>query len=211
MPKIKIHKFLKPSHKKTTRGFTLLFAALVGALVLSVGLAILNITLKQMTLSSAGRESQQSFYSADSGVECALFLDRGAGHMNSSDNFDCQLGFFGTPSSTPSGVTICGYDNNSPATYDCFGRPVTVTITGVTSDTVVSSFELSVDDAVGDIGTRNSDMSGLPVINGDMCFVVDVVKRLINNDIQTTIESRGYNTCSGGNNRFERAIRTVNF
>ncbi|MDP2593587.1 MAG: pilus assembly PilX N-terminal domain-containing protein [bacterium] len=64
-------------HSGKNKGFTLLFAVLVGSLMLSIGIAILNISLKEMELSVAGRESQFAFYAADTGAECALFWDRG--------------------------------------------------------------------------------------------------------------------------------------
>lgn len=61
--------------KKHQQGFTILFAVIVSALVLSIGLSIANITLKQIKISSLGRESQIAFYAADSGSECVLYYD----------------------------------------------------------------------------------------------------------------------------------------
>lgn len=66
---------LKRKHKNTNRGFTLLFASLAGALMLSIGLAIFTIILKELVLSSTISESQFSFAAADSGAECALYWD----------------------------------------------------------------------------------------------------------------------------------------
>ncbi len=62
-------------HISSQRGFTLLFAALAGSLLFSIGVAIANIAVRELALSSAGRESQFAFYAADSGVECALYWD----------------------------------------------------------------------------------------------------------------------------------------
>lgn len=63
-------------HTRThERGFTLLMAALVGSLVLSLGLSIVAIARKSVTLSSIGRDSQFAFYAADTGAECALYWD----------------------------------------------------------------------------------------------------------------------------------------
>lgn len=64
--------------KNTTqynRGYTLLFAVLVSALVLSVGISILNISKKEFLLASSARESITAFYAADSGLECAKYYD----------------------------------------------------------------------------------------------------------------------------------------
>jgi hypothetical protein len=57
------------------RGFTLLIAALISSVVLALGVAIFEIAIKQVTLSSMGRESQFAFYSADTAAECALYWD----------------------------------------------------------------------------------------------------------------------------------------
>ena len=191
---------------KLNRGFTLLFASLIGALVIAIGMAILNITLKQIILASAGRESQQAFYSADAGVECALYLDRGAGDV------DCRLGLFGAPSTTPtSGITVCGlaYTAGTPVIGECFGKEITFIPTslgasGDQSQKIQSSFIL---DANSVVGPDNRST------NNNMCFNVTVLKTAdtIATKGSTIIESRGYNNCNAGiTNKFERAIRTVN-
>lgn len=79
------------------RGFTLLFASLVVSLVLSIGLSIASVSLKQFLLASSGRESQAAFYNADTGIECALYYDRGK-----VDGFA-----FPTDSSDVAGTLIC--------------------------------------------------------------------------------------------------------
>lgn len=194
--------------KQKSEGFTLLFASLIGALVIAVGLAILDITIKQLTLASAGRESQQAFYSADAGTECALYLDRGAGYS------DCRLGFFRTPSTTAqSGMTVCGVNYsasaphmNTPNDMQCFGKQITVTHIQ-NANSVENTFFLD--------NTLNAD-SGTDATNADMCFAVSVLKTIETSSNATAsgttiIESRGYNTCNVDSvNRFERAIRTVN-
>lgn len=57
------------------KGYTALFAVLVSSLILSVGIGIINITLKEIALSASGRESQFAFYAADSATECAQYWD----------------------------------------------------------------------------------------------------------------------------------------
>ena len=58
------------------KGFTLLFASLVGSLLLALGIATFNIILRELNLSSSARESRAAFYAADSGWECAFYHDR---------------------------------------------------------------------------------------------------------------------------------------
>ncbi len=57
------------------RGFTLFYAVLISSLLLAIGLAIFNITFKEVILSSGARESANAFYAADTGLECALYWD----------------------------------------------------------------------------------------------------------------------------------------
>jgi len=58
------------------KGFTLMMAVLVAGILLAIGLAIFNITIKELQISSSGRDSQFAFYAADSGIECALYWDQ---------------------------------------------------------------------------------------------------------------------------------------
>jgi len=57
------------------RGFALLFAMFASSIMLSIGLGISNVIYKELILSSIGRESEYSFYAAESGLECALALN----------------------------------------------------------------------------------------------------------------------------------------
>ena len=61
--------------KMRNGGFTLLIAIVTTSMLLLVSFVVVNIALKQLILSYSGQESQYAFYSADSGVECALYWD----------------------------------------------------------------------------------------------------------------------------------------
>lgn len=61
--------------RKSEAGFTILLAALVTSLVLSLGIAVFSIARKSVTLSTLGRDSQYAFYAADTAAECALYWD----------------------------------------------------------------------------------------------------------------------------------------
>lgn len=61
--------------KPTQSGVAILFAVLLVSIVLTVGLALLNITLRQLVLSSLARESQFAFYASDSARGCARHYD----------------------------------------------------------------------------------------------------------------------------------------
>lgn len=84
--------FLKPSSARSQRGFTLLLAVLISSILIAIGSAIFNIVSKEIVLSSAGRESQFSFYAADTGIECALYWDSKDAFSTSSPKSDIACG-----------------------------------------------------------------------------------------------------------------------
>jgi Tfp pilus assembly protein PilX len=105
----------------SSRGFTLLLAALVSSITLAIGVSIFEITQKQIILSSLGRDSQFAFYTADTGAECALYFDvRGDIHPNT---------FATSTFSQPAQSVLC---NQTTAA---------VTVTSATSDSAVSAFQ----------------------------------------------------------------------
>lgn len=59
-----------------SRGIALLIAVILASVVLSVALALLDITYKQVLLASTARQSQYAIYNADSVLECALYWDQ---------------------------------------------------------------------------------------------------------------------------------------
>jgi Tfp pilus assembly protein PilE len=58
-----------------SRGFTLLVTMILVSVILSVSLSLLDLSYKQVYLTSIEAQSQVAFYNADSGLECALFQD----------------------------------------------------------------------------------------------------------------------------------------
>ena len=84
------------------KGFALLYASLISALLLSLTLSIGFIVMKDIRLSSISRESQKAFYAADAAAECALYWDFRKEKFNPSV-------------ATTSGVTCSGQDIATPA------------------------------------------------------------------------------------------------
>lgn len=203
---------------KYKKGFSVLFASLTGSLVLAIGLAILSITIKQITLASAGRESQLAFYAADTGTECALFLDAGGGNIDVSGNPICPQGIFGIPANDSDGdgrsdnIEQCGMEGDDYT----FGGGTQYKCTGV-------SFQKNPRSPSGNlIGEAVFDSSGkivrtnVSVNTGspdNLCFNITIdktreVEGLNEGNIITKIISRGYSTCDKtSRNRFERAIK----
>jgi len=177
---------LRPTPSSSRRGFVLSLAVLVSGILLSIGLAIFSSALKELILSSSGRESQFAFYAADTGSECALYWDirhPGPGFptsvfATSSDStilpdesgVFCNAEDITDPQSGWS--TTIGWDVSTPGTYQSV------------SYEAVTVFDMA-------------------FANGS-CATITVIK-----DSGTTrIDSRGFNTCDTGNpRRVERGLR----
>jgi len=94
------------------RGFTILFAVLVGGLLFAMGIAIANVAMKEVILTTAGKSSEAAFFAADTGTECALYFDLVAGRTslkfpNSSNNVPAE----------EDRIILCN-DIEIPLTYD---------------------------------------------------------------------------------------------
>lgn len=168
---------------KRRAGFTLIFAILIASLLAGIGMAITNLALKQISITSVGRESQIAFYAADSGAECALYWDIHGPYLSSPDTF-----YFQSHNYTQSGNLHCG-PNFSPI------KPVITkgNFTAYNSKT----------DYSGNYDLNTFEVDYPP---GPSCALVSVMKYYIG---ITVVESNGINDCSATNNpyRVERSIR----
>lgn len=88
--------------KQRQRGFTLFIAIIVMGTLLLVAAGVTNLALKQAFISTSGRLSQNAFYAADAGMECALYWDV---------NNPAGVSAFATTSS-PSSI-ICNSDSST--------------------------------------------------------------------------------------------------
>lgn len=104
-------------------GFTIFFAVLVGSLALSIGLAMYDLTVRELALSATVTQSQYALFAADSGAECALYWDNKFGGSGSA--------FASTSAYTPATSVLCNGQTVSVA-------PATASSTGV-----VTSFNLN--------------------------------------------------------------------
>lgn len=98
--------------KKDRRGFTLLLAALVASIALSLGAAIFSIVSKELELSSIGEDSQYAFYAADTAAECALYWD---------SRTDIHADTFATSS-----ASVIAHDTASSILCDGQTAPITI-------------------------------------------------------------------------------------
>lgn len=202
-------------------GFVILYAVVLASLVLAVGISIISIATKQVSISGFGRESQYAFYAANTGTECALFWDF-HGYLEEIAGTDpvayARLAVF--PSrltdgcggvqpcdepEVPEGGVVDGVPVGRP-TVRCSGTEI-----------------MSTDDDEGRwvVDHGGSGGEGDPYYNvttfrvlidpNDLtsaCAVVTVTKTLVDEyELETTIDSRGYNTCDEASpRRVERGL-----
>jgi hypothetical protein len=194
----------------TKKGFTIFFAMLVGSLALAVGIAIYDLTVREIDLSAAASQSQYAIYAADTGVECALYWDSKYGITGSGSAFGTSsVSTWGTSPLNCNGSNIVV--SGPPATFlsqytgplsgcvdsDNWCR-VSTTPNGGAPDPskaeATTTFSVSIFSSTAPPQTY--------------CAVVQVGKATINNILYTTVISRGYNNCmTSGAARLERTLR----
>ncbi len=161
------------------RGFTIFFAMLVGSLALAVGVAIYDLTVRELDLSQTATQSQYAIYAADTGAECALYWD-----------FKC-----------PGSLCSAGAAGSAFATSSQSIGPLTPT--GITCNSVDITAALSNPAASPSAATTTFTVTFLPQ---PYCVTVQVEKS--GAPTLTTITSKGYNTCaSAGVTRLERVLQ----
>lgn len=82
------------------KGFVLLFAVVLVAIILAMSLGVSDMTLKELNFSTGARASNDAFYAADTGAECALYYLR-----NTVPSFTGPSQAFGVP--TEDIITEC--------------------------------------------------------------------------------------------------------
>ena len=74
-------------NKHTQSGFALLVSLIVVSVVVSIGLVLLDVTTKQLRLSSNSTDSELAFHAANAGMECARYIRREATAAIEGDEF----------------------------------------------------------------------------------------------------------------------------
>ena len=60
-------------NKNSQNGFALLMSLIVVSVVVSIGLSVLDLSLKQLRLSTNSKDSETSFHATNAGLECARY------------------------------------------------------------------------------------------------------------------------------------------
>ena len=175
------------------------FASLVASLSLAIGLAIYDITIRTLELSTVTAKSEYAIYAADTGVECALYWDaKYKCTAQSGGGTSCGSAFATSSASVTSDPILCtgqtlsiAIDTTCPTmgTTGC-SSPSSATTTFKFNSTVQTFNQGSVRSCVFVEVGKKADASGV---------------------VSTSIVSHGYNTCtSGARDRLERVLQ-VNY
>lgn len=176
----------KPTNKK--RGFTILYAMLIAGVLLSIGVSIASIAIREVALVANAAQSTNAFYIADSGVECALYLDFAA----TEKVIASEVGVNPNPDMSQ---VYCGAYNTSPGNQMPTPTYSTEGLYRVTSFTVYFDSQFIVGD-------------NPPVDTTGRCAVVTIKRSTANGS--TIIDSRGFTTCNVSNPKVvERGIRVT--
>lgn len=201
---------MKKIYTKQNKGFVIFIAVVVTSILVLISLLVSNISLRQLTFSFAGKNSQIAFVTANSGIECALFWD-----LNNSTNpgvsafatsssvtaiaqniscngqsftFDASNNHYGTPGSS-------SYESDLNNGYLLLEKKADVVSGGTITEygAATTTFRIS----------YQNQTPSLPY-----CTDVVVAKwKDAGGNQEITIESRGHNPCDSGPKQVERAIR----
>ena len=182
---------------KRGRGFTIFFAMLVGSLALAVGVAIYDLTVRELDLSGTATQSQYAIYAADAGAECALYWDLKCALGPCTSNGAANSAF---ATSSQMAVPLSGVICNTQdlATTGTPPNPFQAPPTNWTPWSIIAP-------AGEGAATTTYTMSFSPQ---PYCATVTVAKS--GSPVQTVITSRGYNVCAaGGVTRLERVLQVT--
>lgn len=59
-----------------SKGFAILFAVTLSAILLSIALGVTEIAYKQLKFSTSAKSTNDAFFAADTGIECALLYSK---------------------------------------------------------------------------------------------------------------------------------------
>ena len=201
--------------KSKRSGSVILLALILTAILLSVGMGISEIAMKEIRLSSIGTESGLAFYAADAGVECALFWDIqrpfavGSGYNKTNGTF-ATSSFSWAYNLTPNSGIRC-----PDSTFDIAANGDPAPQLGVphTGNPPAPYWMVKVKAGPPyDYATTTFLMPYDYWTPSTPCAIVEVAKksdRTTGVTINTTIDSHGRSSCDSNPRRVERGIHVA--
>jgi hypothetical protein len=86
---------MQGKNSKKNKGFVMLFAVTLAAILLSIALGVAEIAQKEIKFGTSAKNTNDAFFAADTGVECALYWDKIAnnafswGNQNNVTKINC--------------------------------------------------------------------------------------------------------------------------
>ena len=162
----------------------IIIAVIVVTIVVSIGIGILDITLRDLILANIEKESLKAFYAADSGVDCAFHHD-----------VSPPIGDFATPLNDAIGRSQPG-----SSSITCNGQALTGMPVAGTDGPDLGSYPDSYTTTLGTYSLPNGS-----------CVAVSIVKSLASPLVspfkeRTEIRADGANTCAVGSRRVQRSL-----
>ena len=167
---------------KSRKGFALLLSVLLASFLITLGISIFSISLKEIQISTSIRDSQIAYYVADSARECALYWDVKKGAFPACLSSDCSV----QNTATINPITCNGISVSIPFTKDVSNPTYFTPI-------ITNFFQVMLNSS----STPAADLRLTKTYNQSSQSVV------------TTIETWGHNNGIIGR-RVERGIRQIN-
>lgn len=106
---------LRKNTKIKDQGFVILFAVTIAALLLSIALGVANIAFREIKFGTSVKDSNDAFFAADAGIECAAINDKSTSTIfvsSPAGSMQCLGGNVAVTGSYPYlGFTISGLGN----------------------------------------------------------------------------------------------------
>lgn len=174
------------SNHKTENGFALLLTLIVISVVLAIGLSMMHITMKQLSLSNIARDSEVAIHAARTGIECMQYHRGLAGML---DNLLGRDGSTAAPLLQCAGTSPLTRESYTPAP-DVYNYKYSYNVgSSMCVETSMYLLDASARSATMNINitSRNEGLTSLRCTAGAVC---------------TTIFSRGFNRSCNNLNSF---------
>lgn len=172
---------------KEQKGFAVLFAVLTSSLLVTIGVSIYGISIKELTMSTSAKDSQIAFYAADSARECAFYWDT-KGAIKSNVCYKETDGTF-----------LCKLSDEFEETIKCNGK-----IINYLDQEYIRQEDNNYYYSIPNF-FKYSDLEDSPKADIEISKILLVNEFDMTSKTQTTIDARGRNTGIEGR-RVERGI-----
>lgn len=131
-------------------GFALLLTLIIVTVLITIGLSVLDLSIRQVRLSTDSRDSEVAFHAANAGLECALYWRRFEADDMESGQAVNPTCFGVSPDNNDVREIISGVSNGDAYVYDLqftWGNPTRCTdITVLVGTSPLSGSDLLIED-----------------------------------------------------------------